>query len=108
MVCAGPADGRYCVPTCVTSTTCAPQTSCKAVVDNMMVTNEVCWFNSNTMNGKAVGESCDLQTFCVPNALCAEGACRAQCGGPADPTCASGTCTGLRDKSDRIFAYVCM
>jgi hypothetical protein len=108
LVCAGPTDTRYCVPTCVDSSTCAAQTSCKDVVDNLMVTNSVCWFNSNQMMGKAVGEACDLQTFCQPNALCAGGMCRAQCGGAADPTCTGGgTCTPLMSDGT-TFAYVCM
>jgi hypothetical protein len=107
LICAGPTDTRYCVPTCTDSSTCAAQTSCKDVVDNLMVTNSVCWFNSNMMMGKAVGEACDVQTFCQPNALCAGGMCRQQCGGAADATCTSGSCMPL-SAGGQVFAYVCM
>jgi len=107
LVCAGPTDTRYCVPTCVTSSTCSAQTACKDVVDNFMVTNSVCWFNSSAM-GNSVGASCDNQTFCEPNALCSGGKCRAQCGGAADPTCTGGTTCAPLMSGDQTFAYVCM
>jgi hypothetical protein len=106
LVCAGPTDVRFCVPTCVTSSTCSAQTSCKDVVDNFMVTNSVCWFNS-LATGKAVGEACDNMTFCQPNALCAGGMCRQQCGGAADSTCSSGSCQPLMS-AGKTFAYVCL
>jgi hypothetical protein len=103
--CVGSSAGtRYCVGPCTTSQDCPAQTTCEAVVAGMMVSGNVCWYNSQP-TGKALGSACTLTDICITDSLC-DGTCKPRCTGPG-AQCATGTCTQLVDANQQLIGYVC-